>query len=163
MDKNCVFCYGESDTANYLPTICHSHLFHLLFDRFGECSFRTTTTNVVCILLTNNVHKIQMHLFNLHMNFCLRFPFNWRSPFEYLIAVIMEYTMLSYSLKIPACTISLGFGSYLVGIAASKCLKQCIFSINRSTATTVDGVLIFEQFAEFIEFHSQIKRLSKTI
>lgn len=66
--------------------------------------------------------------------------------------------MLSYVVLIAACVICLGFGSYLYCIVTSKCIKGSLLSIGRCNN---NQKAIFNQFIEFIKFHSHVKQLSK--
>lgn len=69
--------------------------------------------------------------------------------------------MFSYGLKIGACVIALGFGTYLYGISFSKCIKHNLFAINRSAQDETERNEIWNQLIEFIEFHSRAKQLRK--
>lgn len=64
-------------------------------------------------------------------------------------------------MKIGACALALAIGSYLFGIAGSKCLKENLLSISISTESMAnDQKCVLDKFIEFIEFHSQVKQLS---
>lgn len=92
---------------------------------------------------------------------CSRFPFDWRSPFGYSIALMIEYIVCLYSLKITACLFALGIGCFVYLFAASKCVKGSIEVINESTSEAeVNSRITFERFTEFIQFHSHVKQLS---
>lgn len=68
--------------------------------------------------------------------------------------------MFSCTAIISVSGIALGIGCYLYTIAASKCIKGSQFLIGRCT-TKHTNQNILDQFIEFIEFHSNVKQLSR--
>lgn len=47
-------------------------------------------------------------------------------------------------------------------MAMSKCIKGTLFTINWNTYAKIDQPLLIKQLNELIEFHSRVKRLSKS-
>lgn len=93
--------------------------------------------------------------------YSFRLPFNWQTPFGYLIAGAIQYVMLLHALMIGASAVSLAFGCYFYAIAMTKCIKGSLFSISQSIdSETSNRTCIFEQIFEFIEFQSRVKKLS---
>lgn len=89
-----------------------------------------------------------------------RLPFDWQTPFGYFIAIAMQYVMVLYMLMLGAFFISLAVGSYVYMVAANKCTKCSLSSINRNAITdhaNQNGLL--EQFIELIRFQSAEKEL----
>lgn len=64
-------------------------------------------------------------------------------------------------LMIAGCVLTLGIGSYFYAIAASQCIKENLFAIAESCRYKAKRKLICKQLIEFIEFHTQVKQLSK--
>lgn len=107
----------------------------------------------------NCLHKIfYFTKFQLKCIHGKRLPFDWRNPLTYLVAIGIQYAMTSYAVKIGACVIALGISSFLYVIASSKCFKENLSSID--TIDKIDQNTIWDQFIEFIEFHSHMKQLS---
>lgn len=92
---------------------------------------------------------------------CKRLPFAWRSPFGFLVAVVIQYTMMSYAAMIGACIIAFAFGFYLYTTAMTKCIKGILFHVNRSAESKTNRKMVHKQIVEFIRFHSRVKQLSK--
>lgn len=69
-----------------------------------------------------------------------------------------QCVMLSYMAFIAACVLALTMGSYLYFVASSECIKGSLLAIDQSANQN-----IFEQFIEFIEFHSLVKQLSECV
>lgn len=94
------------------------------------------------------------------MHFC-RFPFDWRNPLGYLIALALQCVVVSYLLLVGSCGMALAIGSYLYFMASNKCIKGNLLSINQWTGGNKNSQQISNQFIEFIQFHSRVKQLSK--
>lgn len=96
-----------------------------------------------------------------HNNVCvsIRLPFNQNYPFGFFLAMSMQFVMLSCMSIIAGCAIALAVGSFLYGIAMTKCIKGSLFAINRGARAKKGRHL--EQIIEFIRFHSTAKQLSR--
>lgn len=93
--------------------------------------------------------------------FIRRFPWNWKNPFGFLIAIAIQNALFSYALMIGACLVAFGIGAYLYEIAVSNCIKGSLFAINRNTQAKADQSILLEQFIEFLKLHSNAKQLSR--
>lgn len=89
--------------------------------------------------------------------FSRRFPFDWRNPVGFMIAMTTQYVMFLYGIKVPACVLALSIGSYLYSIALSKDVKGSLFMFKRNIQSKADQSLLLEQLAEFIDLHSNAK------
>ena len=89
-----------------------------------------------------------------------RFPFDWKSPVRFLIAIGIHYVMLLYAIMIGACVLALAIGSYLYIIALNKCMKESLNVINQTTHDKINRIGIGKRLSEFIELHSNVKELS---
>lgn len=89
-----------------------------------------------------------------------RLPFDYKSPLGFLLAIAIQYTMLVYALLFGSCVVALGIGFFLYEMAASKCIKTTLFSINRNIHAETDAAQIMEQLIEFLQFDSQHEQLS---
>lgn len=93
--------------------------------------------------------------------FNFRFPFVWKNPFGFLAVSTMEYVMFLQGMKIGACILVLGIGSFLYAIALSKIIKKILFAINRNTqCDKIDSSIFVEQIVEFMELHLSAQQLS---
>ena len=92
-----------------------------------------------------------------------RLPFDWRNPFGFLVAIAIQYVMLSYTLIVAAVMMTLAIGAYLFGMAASKCIKGSLFNISRNIKARRSRKHVMKQVIEFVEFHSTVKQLSETV
>lgn len=61
---------------------------------------------------------------------------------------------------IGVCIICFSIGIYLFAMSSSQCVKSSLFSISRNSKLKLNQKRIFEQFNEFIQFHSRVKQLS---
>lgn len=94
-------------------------------------------------------------------HFFSRLPFDWKNPFGYFIAVVVEIVILSHIMKITACLIVFAIGFYLHAVGACKRIKEILSAIDQSAKRPANKQKIaFEQFDEFIRFDSRLKQLS---
>lgn len=89
-----------------------------------------------------------------------RFPFDWKNPWGYLIAVGIQYIGHGYILLVTACVLIYGIGGYMLSIALSKSIKVNLYSINQNAGDENHRKYLMEQFIEFFECHSRMKQLS---
>lgn len=85
-----------------------------------------------------------------------RFPFDWKNPFGYLIAVITEYMIVMSSVLTAGSALTCGIGFYLFIIAMSKNIKANLRSMDRK-ADRKRRNHILKQLIEFLAFHSRVK------
>lgn len=69
--------------------------------------------------------------------------------------------MLAHALAFAACLVALGFGSFLIAMASSRCLKGCLYSISQNTKPKANLKRVLGHFIEFIELHTHVKQLSE--
>lgn len=92
-----------------------------------------------------------------------RMPYNMNTPVGFLIAISHEFLMYLYVAMVGTCVITLGIGSYIYGIAMSKCIKGSIFSISRHSHCKKNPSRVFKRIVEFVHYHSRKKMLSKIL
>lgn len=90
----------------------------------------------------------------------LRFPFDWKTTFGFMGAMAIQYLMFLCGMRIGACALILAAGSYLHGIAISKCIKGSLFAINRNAKSKANRSHLLEQIIEFLQLHSNTQQLS---
>lgn len=86
-----------------------------------------------------------------------RFPFGWKNPFGYLIALTLQYITLMYVFQFIALLVSLGVGVFLLTITMIKDLKRTVRALNKFNR---NELLFMKQLYDFIQFHSIAKQLS---
>lgn len=88
-----------------------------------------------------------------------RFPFDWRNPVGFAVAMLMQYIMFMYGARIGCCVFCLAIRSYLYGIALSRVIKGNLFAINRSTQAEAEQSQTFKQLVKFLDLHSSAQQL----
>ena len=95
-----------------------------------------------------------------------RFPFDWKNPVGYLIAVVLEYIIVSLALRYMGCFLGYGFGGYFFVMAIAKDLKSFVKSIGKSAKkcqSTTSEQKILQNLCEFIRLHTSVKKLMKNL
>lgn len=89
-----------------------------------------------------------------------RFPFNWKDPFFYALAMTIEYLVTIDLFYFVSCLISLKIGTLLFSIAITKDIKRSLHSINKMAKSNNKHAQIFIELTNFVEFHLKAKQLS---
>lgn len=93
----------------------------------------------------------------------LRFPFNWKNPYGYLIAFALQYIMVLNLHFFVACAVSTGIGIYLWASTFTLDIKNHIRIVNDivNLGNSDDNHLrLSKQLYETIEFFTVVKQLS---
>lgn len=101
--------------------------------------------------LTVHEKKIE----NIEYNLRLRFPFDWENPIGYGIAVMIEFIITTYICFIMGILISFGIEAILLGITLTKHIRNLLHEFNKGVKS--------EQLINYVEFHSALKQLSKSL
>lgn len=86
-----------------------------------------------------------------------RFPFDWKTPFGYLIAFRLQYITLAHVFQFIALLVSVGIGFFLLTITMLKDLKRTVRALK---SYNQNEMLSMNQLYDFIKFHSITKQLS---
>lgn len=131
-----------------------------------------------CIAATNVVRtsNYQIHLFQSQTKWektlCIlflflikimksrRLPFDWKNPIGYFLAVALQYIVSTYIFFMAAGLTSFAIGIYLIGLAATKEIRNQIQEINKNLKTERDDDYIHRVFSIFTQWHSKLKQLS---
>lgn len=81
----------------------------------------------------------------------------------YLIAFVLEYTMVSYVFHFIACIISLAIGSFVMLMGLINDLNDNLEMINENVKSNATHLQIACQLYSFVQFHSEAKQLSLRI
>lgn len=98
--------------------------------------------------------------FQMHLCKSCRLPFDWKTPPGYLVAIAIQYTMISYAAIIGSSVTTFGIGTYLYVIASCECIKENLLSMRMTNGNDANGESV-EQLIEFIQFHSLVKQLRR--
>lgn len=117
-----------------------------------------------CGQLTGNCHTLYRpslgwNRFWEDVFFLARFPFDWKNPLGFAIAIGVQHKTFTYLVYIGACVLALGFGCYSYLMAMAECIKQNLCAIRRNIRKSRQKKHLWEQLKEFIEFHSRAKQL----
>lgn len=75
--------------------------------------------------------------YNLFVDFSnLRFPFDWRNPIGYLIALSSQFIADTYFFIFVACVVAFGLGIFLFLLAAAKDIKTDLRLLNKCAKLT---------------------------
>lgn len=89
------------------------------------------------------------------------YPFDWKNPYGYSIAVILQFTVALLLLHYLACFISIAFVSYFIATTLNGFMKDDLQSINKMAKRKTSKSDIFEPFSRFVRSHAEIKELSQ--
>ena len=93
------------------------------------------------------------------LSFDKRFPFDWKNPIGYFIAVLLQIHIVSIPFRYVAPFASLGIAALLFSCSMAKDVKNDIDAINESAQLERSREYIFEQLSELIQF-TNLKRFA---
>lgn len=88
-----------------------------------------------------------------------RFPWDWRTPAGYLVAVIIQYILTSYVFLFGALALAIGLGCILFGRSIVKDACASLNLFNDIANSDGDRMQMNEQLADFLETHSSLIEL----
>lgn len=91
----------------------------------------------------------------------MRLPFDWRSPFGYLIAVTLTVFVAIYEMCLYANLSSLGIGCFLFSTSSTRKLQDSLYTVNERARFEEGRTRTTKQITEFIEWYSIMKQLSR--
>lgn len=84
---------------------------------------------------------------------CFRFPFNWKNPMGYIIAVAFQISMASEALRYMAFALTLPIGGFLWSLSLAEDIKNDANTLNECVRTKRAKSDIFQRFYEIIRCH----------
>lgn len=155
MVGNGFLCHNENNAALHDVASVHYQLRNLLFHWFGwwiiwiaiRTMVRQWFSSEIGVLLTEKYFK----------NINRRFPFNWKTPFGYLIAYALEYMGAVHSISIVLCQTTFIIASYWMLISLGKDITNELNTIN---AAQEDRLELTMKLSNVIHLHSNAKQLS---
>lgn len=89
-----------------------------------------------------------------------RFPFNWKDPFFYALAMAVEYLVTMDLFYFISCLTTLKIGTLLYTITITEDIKRSLHSINTNGRLKKKHVQIFTELTNFVQFHLEARQLS---
>lgn len=129
-------------------------LHHLFHHRRGIGSIRIAISDVVSIFSYSFILPIKFHYeFNVLLKSNIeRFPFDWKNPIGYSVAINLQLVMFSFPLSFIAYTLGLSFGAFIFGLAFVKDVKYTIKSLEKFVKTKPQRSAILRKVIELIRF-----------
>lgn len=88
------------------------------------------------------------------------FPFNWRNPFGFFLAVSIQYIICTYVFIFVSCTVDLGFGTFLLVTTFTKDIENNARTINECGKNEKTHSQTLETISTFIQSYLDVKQLS---
>lgn len=89
-----------------------------------------------------------------------RIPFDWKTPFGYVIAVAIQFFIVVKTLQCDGCLLSIALAGFTWAMSIGRDLKRILSSINENLMNQQPRYQIQKQLIEFIDLHSRLKELS---
>lgn len=109
------------------------------------------------------IEKFSLRLTFLNMYFNLvnhRFPFNWKNPFGYLIAMCWELLVVFYLVRFLLCLTSYAFEGFYHASSFFKDMCRDLEQLNKIAKARHSKAVILNKFIQFVHTHSTHKKLS---
>lgn len=97
------------------------------------------------------------------MNVDLRLPFEYKTPFRYLIVLGLEYIFATNTIFIASMLLCFGLSLYLFELLFAKQINAMLqkFGENAKTKAHRATPSHIKQLSDYIQFHSSVKELRK--
>lgn len=89
-----------------------------------------------------------------------RFPYNWKNPTGYLVAVFIQSFMATYEFQYMGYLILLAFGTFMFIIAFVKIMKNELNSINKMASDTKSCKKMYKILSKFNRTYATVRQLS---
>lgn len=83
------------------------------------------------------------------------YPFDWKNPKGYLIAISIQFVVISIILYAFLCMLILQVEALLMTISMAKDIKYSLYAINKKSKANRANIV--EPFTEVVQFHSNAK------
>lgn len=153
------FYCGPSVRSSFHSAQGHYLLCHIFHYGFGKWRIRIATS----ILVSFRLYSDFWMQYDFYVTrWLLRYPFDWKNPFGFLICAALQYRMILHSLRLLACVLSLALGAFLFAISMVKELKSELITINEMAKRKKTRPGVAKKLYNFLEVHTDLKRLSKS-
>lgn len=92
-----------------------------------------------------------------------RFPFDWRHPIGYFVAVILQFIPIAYHYTFVACEATFEGGLFAFTLSFTEDIRNDVKSLNENAKSQTNRFQTLKQISDFVQYHSTFKRLSKII
>lgn len=90
-----------------------------------------------------------------------RFPFDWKTPIGYFVAIILQHIISAISFTVVACALSYAIGGCLIAFSMLKEIRRILSKINRNAKSSRnDQRTVHHLTRTYIQLHSDLKQLS---
>lgn len=89
-----------------------------------------------------------------------RFPWDWRTPVGYFIAVFIQYILTSYVFALGTFALVIGLGCILNGRTVVKDICASLNAFNDIANSDANRIQMIEQLSDFLDTHSNLIELS---
>lgn len=100
-------------------------------------------------------------VFNLISLNSFRFPFDWKSPYGYMIAFILSYILHRNLLYFLICTIATATGTYTLIALLTKEIKNDLLAFRKLVKSDPNPMMYFKPLYRLIEFQWKLKRWAR--
>lgn len=157
MQQNRIFCRKECARCPVADN--HRQFFQVFYHGFGKWCFWVTSWNVVGLL---KVFKCMVNSEQFpNISSQKRFPFNWKNPCGYMMAVVVQSLWVSVVFTIIGCILLLSFGCFVFSLTAAKTLKSDLHSIDKMARKKNSRCGMYKKLCKFLEIHANLKQLSR--
>lgn len=92
-----------------------------------------------------------------------RFPFNWKTPIGYSIAIIWQTTSIFIPLRFFACMLTMALGWYFIALSLKKDWNGDLRKLRVMVKTKQSKAGMTKLVTEFVRSHSNMKQLSESL
>lgn len=97
--------------------------------------------------------KLAPHIFLL-----FRFPFDWKNPLGYFIAVYLQFIIVSMPLQYMGCFLTFALTAFLYSLSLAKNMTNNLRSVDKNAKAKLPQTVIYKEVCEMIRV-THIKRL----
>lgn len=87
-------------------------------------------------------------------------PFDWKNLPGYLVAFVIQSTIVWHNFCFTACLVTFGIGMFLFVITITKDIKFCLHQVNKKAKNKNHQLDANKKLSKFIESFSLAKQLS---
>ena len=145
--------------ANFVER-CYDSKSHCMFLHLLYYGFRTRRFWIAIFCLVKSQRMFAYWQKIVIVVECYRFPFDWKNPIGYLMALALMYLVLKCLYFFGAVGSSLEITSYLLMMEFMKDVQNDIKLMNEIAKSNKNLSEMLKQLRVSIEFHSNMKKLS---
>ena len=181
MDKNSPLCVVENVSAWDYDAQLHNQLCSLFRNRFGKWSVSASASDVVSLFrklhsITNKAHRLadsgrssdsnsswtNFHNLKSHQLLCFihwfRWPFDWKSPFGYLLVFIAQFVSAFYVIQLTIFILTFFITSCWLLMTVTDDVNGTINNLNEITRSKQRDRKLKAKLSEFIQFDVKAKQ-----